>query len=49
MSAIASLEGEGVGDDIEAVKENLKTRLGWLRHADLEEPVEEAKRMYRSE
>jgi len=49
MSAIASLEGEGVGDDIEAVKENLKTRLGWLRHADLEEHVEEAKRMYRSE
>jgi salicylate hydroxylase len=48
MSAIASFEGEGTGDDLDSIKESLKSRFSWLWHADLEELVEEAKRVYRS-
>lgn len=48
MSATASLEGEGTGDDIDAIRESLKTRFRWLWHADLEEHVEDAKRVYYS-
>jgi salicylate hydroxylase len=48
MSAIASLEGEGTGDDLDAIRESLKSRFNWLWHADLKELVEEAQSIYRS-
>lgn len=46
MSEMASLEGEGFGDDIDAIKESLKTRFRWLWHADLENLIEKAKEIY---
>lgn len=48
MSAIASLEGDGLEDDLTAIKEDLKDRFRWIWHADLNASVEEAKRIFHS-
>lgn len=48
MSAIASLEGEGTGDDVNSIRERLKVRFRWLWHANLQEHLNEAKRIYHS-
>jgi salicylate hydroxylase len=48
MSSMASLEREGFGDNIDAIRESLKTRFRWLWHADLEKSIEEAKQVYQA-
>ena len=39
------LEAEGVGDDLQKFRANVQTRMNWIWDVDLEEHLEEGKRV----
>jgi len=42
-------EGEGVGDDLEALEQNAKARMDWIWDYDIMEDLERAKEMMKTE
>lgn len=40
-------EGEGVGDDLDALERNMKARMHWIWNIDLEAELERARDIYR--